>query len=235
MKLWIVFLFSTICFSQTLVKSSVDKFVGVDIYENIYTLKNGALHKSNLDNDYVNINYGTPDDIDISDPLRVLLLYKLFNTVVLLDNRLNFISEFKVPFGSQFIANAGKNKVWLYNQVDLVLSIFNFTTQKTEAVSIPITNKITRLKGNLNKAVTVDTQEELVTYNFVARKSESKSVKSGLTSISLFDDFVIKNNMLYNKNKLIYQCPKNIKAFEVVNNTFYFLKDEGIYTINLNN
>lgn len=230
MKFWLLLLLSGItCFGQTLLQKNVDAFIGLDIYENYYYLQGGSLFKSGLENDYLNIQYGTPDDIDISDPLQIMLLYKSFNKVVLLDNRLNFISEFNIPFGTQLIANAGKNKIWRYDGINMLLKIYNFSTQKTEAKSIPITNKLINLKGNLNKAIALNNNNKLYMFNFVAREIDVKKTNGILLPLSLRSKYYLKNESLFYHESKILKCPKKIETFEVSNHFLYFFKGNKIY------
>ncbi|NIJ44355.1 hypothetical protein FHR24_000794 [Wenyingzhuangia heitensis] len=230
MKLFTFLFFCSLnCFCQNALVKNVDDFVGVDIYENYYYLQNSALHKSSLNNDYKNIKYGTPDVVDISNPLQVLLLYKLFNKVISIDNKLNFIAEYQVPFGTDLIASAGENKIWTYNNIHKTISVYNLKTQKIEIRSILITSKITQLKGDLNKAIITNTNNQLETYNFVARKITSTPLKDTQLSISMRNLYVLKNNKLYKEKSEITNTPKSIVSFEVQNNIFYYFKDNSIY------
>lgn len=230
MKLWLITLFCwSCCIGQNLLQTNVVDFVGVDIYDNYYYLQNNSLHKSGSTNDYQNLKYGTPDGIDISNPLQILVFYKFFNKVVALDNRLNFIAAYNVPMGTDLIASAGENKIWTYNNILKVLSIYNLKTEKTEISSIPITNKITQLKGNLNKAIVKTETNELETYNFVARKTSSKKLKHQLLPISMHSLYILQNNTLYKETTQIISVPDSINSYEVQNNVLYYLKDSNIY------
>ena len=67
-------------------------FIGVDSFQNVYTLKGNAFYKNNQEN-YQNLNLGEIFSIDIRNPFKIVLFYKNFNTVILLDNRLNEIEK----------------------------------------------------------------------------------------------------------------------------------------------
>lgn len=234
MKLWILlFFYGSICFSQTLLQENVEKFIGVDIFENYYYLKEGSFFKSNLNNDYKNINYGTPDTVDISNPLQILLHYKFFNKLVLIDNQLNFITEYNLPIGTHLLASAGKDKIWIYDNIQMLLSIYTLTTQKTEITSIPNQTDIEQLKGNLNEALALNTQQELITYNYLARKTGIKKSTDTQYPISLHKPYVIKNTSLWDKDKIVLQNLANIQAFEVVDYNLYILRENQIYRISI--
>lgn len=234
MKIW-VFLFLSYFYSlgQTQLAKNVDQFIGVDIYENIYYLQNGSLFKSNLKNDYQNIEYGTPDSVDISNPLQIVLLYQFFNKVILLDNQLNFIASYNIPFGTKLIASAGKDKIWTYNNIHTTLSVYNLTSEKNEINAIPIVNDILKLKGNLNQALVFNNQKELITFNYLAQKINTQSLENCIYPISLHPPYYIKNTHLWNNDILVKKKLPSIKSFEVINNKLYYLQENAIYSISI--
>ncbi len=71
--------------------------VEADIQNNIYVLRGGELSKYDAEGRRIarfsKPEYGIPDRIDVSDPLRVMLHYKLFQRLVWLDNRLNPLGQ----------------------------------------------------------------------------------------------------------------------------------------------
>ncbi|MGY5354836.1 hypothetical protein [Wenyingzhuangia sp. IMCC45467] len=234
MKLFIFTFFCCLnCFCQNILTTKVDQFIGVDIYENYYYLKNDALHKSSLNNDYKNIEFGTPDVVDISNPLQVLLLYKFFNKVVLLDNQLSFITQFEVPIGTELIANASKDKIWLYDNINMMLKLYNFKTQKTEITSIPFKENIIDLKGNLNQALVLNKQNQLIKFNFLARKEAVINIENIILPLSLINNYVLKDGGLYQKNNKILSTLNKIESFEVINNKVYFLKENNICILSI--
>lgn len=234
MKLWIFLFFGTLnCFCQNLLIKNVDDFIGVDIYENLYYLQNNALHKSSLKNDYINIEYGTPDVVDISNPLQILLLYKFFNKVVLLDNQLSYITEFDVPFGTEFISNASKDKIWMYNNINMMLTLYNFKTKKAEIKSIPIQENILQLKGNLNQAIVLNDEHQLIKYNYLARPEEIINIKNKTLPLSLDKNYFIQESHLYQKNNSTQITLHNIKSFDIMNDKLFFFKQNNIYSLSI--
>ena len=191
--------------------------------------ENKALHKSSLENDYKSITYGAPDYVDISNPLQVILFYKLFNTIILLDNRLNLINQFTVPLGTTLIANAGEDKIWVYNNMSNLLSIYNYRTSKIEKNSIPITEKIIELKGNLNEAITKTHHNKLDIYNFVARKTSTKDLGQIQLPVSMQGKYSVQNHKLYKNKTPVMSVGGSIITFEVQNNVLYYFKDRNIY------
>jgi len=76
-------------------------YLTVDNLDNIYTISNNQLKKTDANGDSVAIfndvkKYGNPSSVDVSNPLKILLYYKNYSTVVVLDrfltarNSINF-------------------------------------------------------------------------------------------------------------------------------------------------
>lgn len=234
MKLWVLFLFGYLsCFCQTTLVKNADNFIGVDFFENYYYIQNGVLHKSNLENQYQNIEYGIPDGVDISNPLQILVFYKLFNRVIVLDNRLNSIYSFKTPFGTNSIANAGKDKIWLYNNTNTSLTIYNYRTQKMEVSSLPTVKDVQQLKGNLNQVWILDQNGILSTYNYLARNTHRKNTVNTLLPISLSSAYHIQDSQLWKQENPILKIPQSIHSFEVVNKQCYYFNGKEIYRLSI--
>lgn len=231
MRFLVYLLYCTTCFCQTtIVKNNIDEFIGVDIYENIYYTQNNTLYKSGITNNYCNIKYGVPDQIDISNPFQILIFYKTFNNVVLLDNKLNYLSEFQLPIGVSLIANAGKDQIWMYNNFTTTLSRYNYKTQKTEAKSLPNLINVKKLKSNLNYAFVLRENKNLETYNFIARKIHQKNTQNTKLPISLNSVFFYKDKKIYTNNNCIFISSTPVNSFEIINNTCYYLNENTIYT-----
>lgn len=232
-KILFLFIFTYLVgVAQKTIVSKVDEFIGTDIYENCYYLKNNTLHKTNLKNNYLSLAFGKPDTVDISNPLQILLLFKDFNTVVILDNQLNPIHQFNTPLGTTLIANAGQNKIWFYNKPLNYLGIFNHTTNKVETKSLPLKEPIVLLKGNLNQAYT-SSKNNLTTFDFLANITDQTLTKNRQFPISLKKEIYIKQNSIYLNNQKSNTVLKNVMFFEVIHNQVYFFKDNSIQMINI--
>jgi hypothetical protein len=100
----------------------------VDQLENIYLINSsGQLKKLDARGDSVAVfnnlrNFGKPAYIDVSNPLRILLYYKEFSTIVLLDRLLNIRSTIDLRrqdiFQAQAVCLSYDNKIWLYDEFE---------------------------------------------------------------------------------------------------------------------
>jgi len=106
-------------------------YFNVDNLDNIYLVTAGnQLKKLNANGDSVAVyndvkRYGNPSSIDVTNPMKVLLYYKNFSTVVVLDRQLN--SRNSINFRKQniftvkAIATSYDNNIWLFDEQELKL------------------------------------------------------------------------------------------------------------------
>jgi hypothetical protein len=103
----------------------------VDILNNLYLVTAGnQLKKLNANGDSMAVfndvkKYGNPTLIDVTNPLKVLLYYKNYSTVVILDrllsqrNSINFRQQ--NIFSVKAIATSYDNNIWLFDEQNLKL------------------------------------------------------------------------------------------------------------------
>ncbi len=127
---------------------NADEFIGVDDFENYYYIKNNTLHKKTSQQiyTYTNTQLGKITSVDITNPLKILLFYKNFNTVLFLDNRLNELTA-SINFTSEsfsqqiaFVNISSNNNLWLYSLDDNVLQLWNHQTKKVQFTSQPLSS-----------------------------------------------------------------------------------------------
>lgn len=109
------------------IKADIIAFT-VDNLDNIYLLNSSdQLKKLNADGDSVAIfnnvrRYGKVSFIEASNPMRVLLYYKNFTTIVVLDNMLSNRNTIDLRqqdiFQVQAIGLSYDNKIWLYDEFE---------------------------------------------------------------------------------------------------------------------
>jgi hypothetical protein len=71
---------------------------------------------------YTNNSFGDIDQIDITDPLRVILYYQAYQQVVVLNNNLSEISSYSFNNNPNqqiaLVASANNNGFWIYDQLN---------------------------------------------------------------------------------------------------------------------
>ena len=111
-KILFILIINFLCFSlqsqevipavkQSDTQLTCDIFLGFDNQKSIYSLKNNILTKNSdgITYQYNNLSLGKITNVDFQNPLQIVIFYKNFNTVVLLDNQLNEIK--KIDFNLQ--------------------------------------------------------------------------------------------------------------------------------------
>ena len=123
-----------------------DTFIGVDDFENYYYIKSNTLYKKTEKQiyTYTNTQLGQITSVDITNPLKILLFYRNFNTVLFLDNKLNelttSINFTSASFSQQitFVNISSNNNLWLYSLDDNILQLWNHQTNKIQFTSQPL-------------------------------------------------------------------------------------------------
>lgn len=100
----------------------------VDNLDNVYVLNSrGQVKKIDAKGDSVAVfndirKFGNPTFIDVSNPLKVLLYYKDFSTVVLLDRMLNIRNSIDLRkqniFQVKAIGQSYDNRIWIYDELE---------------------------------------------------------------------------------------------------------------------
>lgn len=108
------------------VKGDITDFAA-DNLDNIYLFNSdNQLKKINADGDSVAVfndirKYGRASYIDVSNPLRILLYYRNFSTVVILDRLLNIRTSIDLRktdiYQVQAIGLSYDNNIWLYDEL----------------------------------------------------------------------------------------------------------------------
>jgi hypothetical protein len=106
-------------------------YFNVDNLDNIYLItKNNQLKKLNANGDSVAVfndvkKYGNPDYVDVTNPLKSLLYYKNYSTVVVLDRLLTQRNTINLRKQNIFYVNnvtlSYDNYMWLFDEEDFRL------------------------------------------------------------------------------------------------------------------
>lgn len=106
-------------------------YFNVDNLDHVYLITNNSqLKKLNANGDSVGVfndvkKYGNPDYIDVTNPLKALLYYKNYSTVVMLDrlltvrNTINFRKQ--NIFSVNNVTLSYDNYIWIFDEEDLKL------------------------------------------------------------------------------------------------------------------
>ena len=144
------------------VKTTCDFFT-TDYLGNLYTVKRDEIIKYNSTGEkikmYSNKKLGKIFSVDASNPLRILVYYKDFSVVVLLDSQLSsngdeiHLEEMNLE-QTDLVCTSFNNGIWVFNRQNMELIRLNESLEKIV------------LTGNLNRILNLDLHPDfLIEYN----------------------------------------------------------------------
>lgn len=213
-KLFFIFyLFSTsVLFSQEVLKPTfidsfeikADNFIGRDIYNNFYFIKNNTLIKkqNHTFTEYQNIALGKLEHIDLSNPLLLVLFYKDFNTIVILDHQMNETQKISGnDFGLVFdvVGLARQNNLWFFDSVSQKFGLYNLKENTFKFISTYFPTKFKQWNSTYNDFEWIDNNDDFLSINFFGK----------ITNLKKVDDFekikiVNQNDFLAKQGESIY-------------------------------
>ena len=131
--------------------------------EGMYYSKNNVFYKKTKENElaFSAINLGNLTLIDLYNPLQIVMLYKDFNTLILLDRQLNETHRIEGNkeeniLNFDYIGLARQNQIWFYDALVQKIGLYNFNTDNFKFISTPLTNKIVYHSSDYNYFYWID-------------------------------------------------------------------------------
>jgi hypothetical protein len=139
LNIWLLFSFTLCLFSNSIAQTDsifqythtlkgVFNSFTIDKLENIYTLSaTGQLKKTKINGDSIGVfnelkKYGQLEMMDASNPLKLLLFYKDFSIIVVLDRNLNILNVINLRnqhlYKITTIATSYDNHIWIYDDAE---------------------------------------------------------------------------------------------------------------------
>ena len=183
-----------------------DEFLGYDSFGFSYQIKNNVFSKikGNEIFEYKNVSLGKITKTDILNPLKIVLFYEDFNSVILLDNQLNKITEINfsqnnVPIVVTAIGMSTQNQLWIYNALNQQIGLFDYLKNEYKTVSTALTDGIKYYQTDFNTFYWIDKKN-----NWFSCDIFGKILSLG--TVPDFDAIEILNNSqyLFGKANLLY-------------------------------
>ncbi len=210
-----------------------EKFIGKDIYENYYSVKQNTFTKENNASkiNYQNLTLGNLYYVDYSNPLLLVLFYKDFNSIILLDQQLNEVQ--KISGNDQglifdMVGLARQNSLWFYDAVNQKFGIYNFKENTFKLISTYFPTKIKHWKSSYNNLDFINENNEAFTLNYFGKIQSLGSVKQSESILIIEENKII----LKQEGKLYFQTPENIIEIKISQKSFEnFCFNDGILSI----
>ncbi len=240
-----------------IIKGNYTNFT-VDNLDNIYLLTtSNQLKKLNGNGDSAGVfndvkRYGNISSIDVTNPLKVLLYYKIFATVVVLDRFLNIRNTInfrkKNIFSVQSITTSYDNNIWLFDEQDYKLKKIDEEGRQLQETtdfrmlfdSVPSPSQLTDKE---NFVYLYDAEKGFYIFDYYGSyKNRLPFLNWNNVAVSAKNIYGFSNNKLFsyelNSFTLIeYQLPSffgDYTAIKAINGKIYLLKDNGIYIYSVN-
>ncbi len=184
----------------------VEQFLGFDSFGYYYNIKNNVFSKikNNESFEYKNIALGEISHVDINNPLKIVVFYENFNTIILLDNQLNELqkinlSENEIPIVATAVGLASQNRLWIYNNLTQQIGFFDYLNNTFQSITPPFDGNIKHYESDFNTFQWID--EGLNWY--------SCTIFGKITSLGKIPDFdhiqVVSNQaVLFSKAGVFY-------------------------------
>ena len=224
----------------------------IDNLNNVYVLTNNSqLKKIDEKGDSVAVfndvkRYGNPYSIDVTNPFKILLYYKNFSTVVILDrlmtvrNTINFRNQ--NIFSVQAIATSYDNNIWLFDEQDYKLKKIDETGKILQETtdwrsifdSVPSPN---RLIDRDNLVYVYDPEKGFYIFDYYTGfKNKLPFLSWGDVEVSGKNVYGFRDNTLYSYelNSLVmkeYKLPPffgNYQGIKAMNGKVYVNKGDRI-------
>lgn len=225
---------------------NADHFIAIDNFGTRFYTNGNTFYKKDPQHifNYTNVQLGIITSANAFNPLKINLLYKNFNTVVVLDNRLSEV--FKIDFNAiqpyknvTHISTGYDTTLWVFNQDLQQLELFDYKTNKARATAMPVESNVLDLESNYNY-VWLLTEKFLYKYNYFG-STISKMENDHFIQIS--ED---NGNLILQKKDGLYFLAKDtedlirinlpemlIKQFLLTNESLYICTDDTLHHFQL--
>jgi len=223
-----------------------NQFVGYDSYNDLFYVKDQVLYKKTTSDlyNFKDFQLGEIYSVDIVNPMNIAVYYQDFNTVVLLDNRLNEIERVEFNNISEFtntsqVTVAANNSLWIFN-IDLQqLELYNYRSKLKTVVSLPINGEVLSQVSNFNYCFIL-TEEKIRAYNIYGSLLAEIN-NEGFQKIIQFNEnlIAIKDNELYYIDKETRESKKikspeiSIKDLQLTQDYLYIYDENQVHTFKL--
>lgn len=209
-------------------KIEADVFLGFDPFGYSYFIKDNVFSKIKGTEvfEYKNVSLGNLTKADLQNPLKIVLFYEDFNSVILLDNQLNKITEINfslnnTPIVAALVGMSTQNQLWVYNTLNQQIGLFDYLKNEYKTVSTPLTETIKYYNTDFNTFYWIDKNNNSFSCDIFGKVT-------GLGKLPDFDKIEIINHhqYIYSKGGLLFfkdisdTNSETISELEILEKTF---------------
>jgi len=210
-----------------------ERFIGFDAFRNYFFLKNNVVYKKSAGSilQYQNISLGNITKVDLLNPLKIIVFYEQFNTVVLLDSQLNEIQKvdfslLQTPLVAAAIGIAGQNQLWLYNSMNQQIGLYDLASNQYKTIGLPLKTGFIHYQTDYNSFQWIDKQNEWFSCTLFGRV-----VSKGIVDSSKQVQYISENTLLFSNGQTIFMQDRTTNVvfeIEIVEKSFenFYYKDQ---------
>lgn len=183
-----------------------DDFVGFDGFGNYFYIQNNVVYKKVEATilQYQNLSLGKITKVDIVNPLKIIVFYKDFNSVVVLDNQLNEIqriafSNLDTPIVATAVGISGQNKLWIFNSLNQQIGLYDLLNSNYQNLGVPIKDEFSYYQTDFNYFHWIGKDGQWNTCTIFGRVFPNGKIEDG-KQMQLLDI----NKTLFTNNNLVY-------------------------------
>jgi hypothetical protein len=140
-----------------------DTFLGYDALGAFYYIKNNVLTKTADDKiwEYKNLQLGKISKVDLRNPLKIVVFFQNFNTIVLLDNQLNETQKINLNDNSIIAIATGLaagNRLWIYNSLSQKIGLYDYSKNDFQTLTTPFMDNVKYYCSDFNYFQWIDEQ-----------------------------------------------------------------------------
>ncbi|HEY4618848.1 MAG TPA: hypothetical protein VIH09_11705 [Flavobacterium sp.] len=196
----------------------IDCYIGLDQFGFQYFITDNVLHKikGNETFEYKNPSLGKITRVDLQNPMKIVLFYESFNSVILLDNQLNELqktnfSENTIPIIAAAIGIASQNQLWVYDSLNQQIGLFDYLKNNYKAISTSFPESIKQYQSDFNTFYWVDDKNNWFSCDIFGKITNKGKVPD-------FDFIEIINDQQYifsKNNNLIFEDLKKRQKYKI--------------------
>lgn len=208
-------------------------FVGFDGLGYDYFIKDNVFSKKSETQtwEYKNVALGKISAVDLINPLKIVLFYEDFNTIIIVDNQLNEIQKFNLfDLDSSIFASkvgmAAQNKFWIYNALTQQIILFDYLNSTYKNVGNPVQESVKFTQSSFNEFYWIDEVNNWYSIDIFGKITL-------LANVPVFDKVQVIDNdrLLFSKGDKLYclnNVTKTVYQIEIVEKTFenFYFKDQ---------
>ena len=168
--------------------------------------------------EYKNISLGKPTKVDVQNPLKIMLFYENFNTIILLDNQLNEtqkinLSENDVPILATATGIVSQNRLWIYNSLTQQIGLFDYLKNKFLSITPSLQGNLKYYESDFNTLQWIDNNLNWYSCDIFGK----------ITTLGKVTDF--DQMQVINDHIILFLKEGKLQLQDIKNNTIYTIQN----------